>query len=94
MKEYVINAALLAALDYFASHQYSPDPAKQVAFVYTDPKTGYQSTWTVERACALAHEALSQEGLAYLQLKTMQAGLRHYGGERLYEKIMGEKLPY
>ncbi len=94
MVEYVINEALLAALDYFASHPYNPDPAKQVAFIYTNPKTGYQNTWPVERACALAHEALSQEGLAYLRLMTLQAGMRHYGGERLYEKIMGEKLPY
>jgi aryl carrier-like protein len=62
-------------------------------FAYTDPKTRRQSIWTVERTCAAAAELLDIDGLASLKMMALQAGLKAHGMERLYEKIMGEKLP-
>jgi hypothetical protein len=77
-------------LDHFASTRF--DWNQPHAFIYTDPR-GIQSSWTVERSCALAHEALSQEGIAYLKLKAIEAGMRSLGYNKLYEKLTGEVLP-
>lgn len=88
-KRYRLNPALLAALDHFAGRTY--DWNKPTLFVHTDP-TGYQSAWPVERCCALAHEVLADEELYYVKFKTLQAGLRQFGAELLYERIVGEKL--
>ena len=69
--------------------QYWPE----ALFRFTNPKDGHQSDWPVERCCAIAHEIIADEDLNYLKLKALQAGLKKYGMERLYEDIMGEKLP-
>ncbi len=90
MQKFTINPALLAALDHFASTRF--DWNQPHTFVHTDPR-GFQSSWTVERVCALAHEALSQEDLDYLKLKALRAGMRSLGYHKLYEKLTGEVLP-
>lgn len=84
-----INSALLAALDYYAKHRYSV--VEPTAYVHTDAK-GFQAIWTVERTCGMAHEVLADERLNLLKLRTLQHGLKQHGMERLYERIMGEKL--
>lgn len=85
-----INPALIAALDHFASHKY--DWNQPTLFRYTEPTTHLQSDWPVERCCALAHEILDREELSLLKLHALQAGLKDYGLEDVYERIMGEKL--
>lgn len=90
MNAVAINPALLAALDHFASHRYDWNQPHQ--YVHTDEK-GRQSSWPVERVCTLAHSILDQEGLSYLKLKTLQAGMSHYNMHALYNKIMREDLP-
>ena len=90
MKDKVrINPALIAALEHYAEGRYNF--AQPTLYVHKDEK-GHQSAWPLERACGLAHEILDTEYLNLLKLKALQAGLKKYGMEGLYERIMGEKL--
>lgn len=84
-----INPALLAAVEHYAEGRYNF--AQPTLYVHTDEK-GHQSAWPLERACGVAAEVLAAEDLAYLKLKVLKGGLKQYGMEALYERIMGEKL--
>ncbi len=84
-----INPALLAAIEHYAGVRYNF--AEPTLYVHTDDK-GHQSAWPLERACGVAAEVLANEDLAYLKLKVLKDGLRQYGMEALYERIMGAKL--
>jgi hypothetical protein len=85
-----INPALIAALEHYAAGRYSP--VTPSLYVHRD-ENGHQHSWTIDRACGVAAEILGDEELNFLKLKTLQEGLRQFGMERLYEKIMSEKLP-
>lgn len=84
-----INPALVAVLEHYAEVRYNF--AQPTLYVHTDDK-GHQSAWPLERACGVAAEVLAGEDLAYLKLKVLKDGLKQYGMESLYERIMGEKL--
>lgn len=84
-----INPALLAAVEHYAEGRYNF--AQPTLYVHTDDK-GYQSAWPLERACGIAAGVLAAEDLACLKLKVLKDGLKQYGMEALYERIMGEKL--
>jgi len=89
--KHTISPRLAAALEHYATTRYNLE--MPTVFVYTDPKTHHQSPWTVERTMAAAQELLDCDGLAYLKLRALQAGLKANGLGRVYERIMGEKLP-
>lgn len=84
-----INPALVAAVEHYAEGRFNF--AEPTVYVHTDD-TGHQSAWPLERACGVAADVLGAEELAYLKLKTLKAGIKQYGMEKLYERIMGEKL--
>jgi len=84
-----INPALLAAVEHYAEGRYNF--AEPTLYVHTDEK-GRQSAWPLERACGVAAEILAGEDLAYLKLKVLEDGLKRFGMDELYERIMGEKL--
>ena len=86
-----INPGLVAALEHYAGTPYSfKEPT---VFVHNDSGGGWKHHWSLERTCGLAFEILSSEELNLLKLKALQNGLKKAGMERLYEHIMGEKLP-
>ena len=89
MNELRINPALIAALEHYAEGRY--DPGQPSMYVHRDKK-GVQHPWPIERTCGLAAEVLGDERLSFLKLKVLQEGLKAFGMESLYEKIMREKL--
>ena len=93
-----INAGLLAALDHFAGHRYSFDRMQQAVFCYTPPLAPgadhalHSQLWTVERACAVAHEILDTYELHFLELMQLKEGVKKLGLEHAYEFITGQEL--
>jgi hypothetical protein len=85
----VINPALIAALDHYAGGLY--DFKEPTLFQYRDEKGGI-SCWPLERACGVAAEVLNNEDLAFLKLKRLKQGMKEFGMQALYERIMGEDL--
>lgn len=80
---------LLAALEHFGTQRY--DWSRPHVFVYTT-RRHVQQPWTVEDACRNAHVFLEQEDLAALRFEQLRRGLKEFGYERLYERIMGETI--
>lgn len=85
-----INPLLIKALDHYASGSFN---FKKPSFLVQKTSNGVEQAWTLERTCAVAAEVLANEKLAYLKLKTLEAGMKRCGMEDVYEHIMGEKLP-
>lgn len=85
-----INPLLIKALDHYASGSFN---FQTPSFLVQRTKSNAEQAWTLEKTCALAAEVLANEKLAYLKLKTLEAGIKQYGMEGMYERIMGEKLP-
>lgn len=84
-----INPAALAAVEHYAAGRFNF--AEPKTYVHEDGK-GHRTAWPLERACGVAAEVLGSEHLAYLKLERLKAGLKKYGLDALYERIMGEEL--
>ena len=84
-----INPALIAALEHYAEGRY--DPMRPSMYVHTDAKH-HQSPWPIERACGIAAEVMATEELNFIRFKVLKDGMKTYGMQNLYEKIMGEKF--
>lgn len=85
----IINPQLIAALEHYAEGRYNP--LQPSLYVHSDEK-GRGHPWPLERTCGVAVEVLGNENLAYLKLKCLKEGLKKFGMEPMYERIMGEKL--
>lgn len=88
-----ISPQLLEALEHFGRLPLPSDTtANTVAFLKVRGANGFTEHWTAEQACQVAHRILSAEDLHMLKLKALCDGLKQYGMEDLYQRIMGEAI--
>jgi hypothetical protein len=90
-----LNPGLIAALESFAG----PEPitrdssmmATERLYVHRAPGRA-AVPWTVSRACGMALDILATEELMRLKFLALRDGMKHYGMDGMYERIMGEPI--
>lgn len=95
-----LNSGLIAALDCFAqpgpilSSDLSAKISNERLYIHRaqDRKGTGDEMWTVSMACGMARDILETEEIMRLKFLALRDGMKRYGMDGMYERIMGEPI--